>query len=247
MINRKIVQNRFNAASTSYENVAFIQKQSAQKLISILFERFADFYPHSILDLGAGTGYVSELLLPHFSKSAYTLNDMAPKMLERASMKFSHYSQFKFIVADMEFYDFSPHALIISNLALQWVNLENTIKKLYGRSDIIAFSCLLAGTFSEWENIFKKNGLLSPLQKYPHEQALADFLYSLHPSCHYFEVETFEVKFPTAKTFVQYLKDLGANVSHHPISLPALRSIIKTYQQPFDITYKVFFALLQRV
>lgn len=241
---RKIQQN-FNQASNSYDLVATVQKECAKKLIVELIKNFPHFQPSSILDLGTGTGYIPELLLPIFPKSTYTLNDIAPTMLEKAKEKLHAYKNLNFHLADIERSNFGFYPLIISNLALQWMNnLNNTLKKLYNHSDVFAFSCLLEGTFEEWANMFQSLPL--PTYSYPSRQSLESYLLSLQPKERFFDVQEFSLTFTSLFAFIHYLKKLGAHTSHQKVSLASLRQLLQSYQNEFTITYKVFFGLLKR-
>ena len=91
--NKRKIQRRFDAASTSYEQVATVQSECAGILTKMLIQRIPDFNPSSILDLGTGTGYVPESLMQKFQKSVYTLNDISPKMIEQVQLKFKGHPQ----------------------------------------------------------------------------------------------------------------------------------------------------------
>ncbi len=67
---KKKIRNYFNKASNSYENVAYVQRQSAEFLVEKLLE-VNDIYPQTILDLGTGTGYIPELLIKYYPKSLF--------------------------------------------------------------------------------------------------------------------------------------------------------------------------------
>ena len=82
------IKNHFNRAGNSYDKVACVQKQSAGLLVKKLQSFDSSSYPQTILDLGTGTGYIPEILLPHYQNSLYTLNDIAPKMIEIVENKF---------------------------------------------------------------------------------------------------------------------------------------------------------------
>ena len=170
------IKNHFNRSGNSYDKVACVQKQSAGLLVKKLQSFDSSFYPQTILDLGTGTGYIPEILLPHYRNSLYTLNDIAPKMIEIVENKF------------LDRDNFQDHNLIISNLALQWINnLEKTLEKFYKKSNILAFSCLLDGTFKEWNNIVRNCNIISVIKKYPKEKVLISFLNKLNPKTYHFD------------------------------------------------------------
>ncbi|MBV0900097.1 MAG: methyltransferase domain-containing protein [Wolbachia endosymbiont of Fragariocoptes setiger] len=243
-LKKKFIKSNFDRASSSYDRVAFIQKLCATRLVSYLKKYFPEFYPHSILDLGTGTGYVTEILFNFFPQSKFILNDLSFDMLIKAQEKLVN-KEVEVILADMEEQNFSFHNLVISNLALQWVNnLNNVIRRFYKNSDVFAFSCLLDGTFNEWSQIFLESFLPIPTYQYPLKQELESYLLSLKPSKYFFDSQEFKLKFSSSSEFIKYLKDLGANHSSHKISLAELKKIITTYKDEFCITYKVFFGVL---
>ncbi|AXI24640.1 Malonyl-CoA O-methyltransferase BioC [Cardinium endosymbiont of Sogatella furcifera] len=240
------IKSNFDRASSSYDSVASIQKKCAIELVNYLKKYAATFYPDSILDLGTGTGYIPKILSCYFPESQFTINDLSPNMLAQAKKKLEN-KKVEFILGDMEIQNFDFHDLVISNLALQWVNDHNkVIKKFYEHSRIFAFSSLLDGTFSEWSKIFIESSLPTPTHQYPSRQALEDYLLSLTPSKCFFNSQEFHLAFSNSSSFIKYLNNLGANYSNQQILVSDLKKIIKTYTDKINITYKVFFGILSK-
>lgn len=246
-LQKRYIQDNFSRASSSYDNVAFVQKECAAKLVGLLKSYLPGFYPRSILDLGTGTGYAAEVLFSLFPQSKFILNDISPNMLAKTREKLVGYKKVEFILSDMETLNLSFHDLVISNLALQWVsNLKEMIRKSYNNSDVFVFSCLLDGTFSEWTKIFMKSSLPVPTYQYPSKQELESYLLHLEPKRYFFDSQEFILCFPSASEFIRYLKNLGANLSSQTIPLSDLRKVIQTYTGKINVTYKVFFGVLSR-
>jgi malonyl-CoA O-methyltransferase len=245
MNKQKIIRN-FSRASNSYDEAAYIQRECAKILVSNLSEYY-DFYPDSILDIGTGTGYIPEILLKTFPKAEYTLNDISSSMIEFNKAKFELYKNFNYCLGDMETMEVTSHDLIITNFALQWTDdLEKTIKKLYSKANILAFSCLLYGTFKEWENITKSYCINAPIKEYPSERELEEMLIYLKPRNYNFKRRRMEIKFPNVASFLNYLKNLGANSEKENIPFSELKNIIQNNDDTFSTSYDVFFAILER-
>jgi len=241
------ISQQFNKASHTYETAAHVQKICAEQLTQKLLTTLPDFYPASILDLGTGSGYIPEILLSHFPQSRYTLNDIAPSMLEKAKKKFRAFSQFQFCAGDMENLNIDFHALTISNLALQWANdLSNTLKKYYANTQVLAFSSLALGTFQEWTNIFDQYGQPSPVHPYPSEKELYDLLQQLNPVNYSYETQDFQIAFGSPQAFMHYLKQLGASTPNTEVPFNVLKKIV-AHQEPLTVTYKVFFGILGKL
>lgn len=248
MIDKEQVWHHFHRASSSYDKVAEIQRHCAALLIKQLESTLPNFIPSSILDLGTGTGYIPEILLKKFPASRYSLNDIASGMLERGRQKFGASDQFSFILGDMESLDFASHDLTTSNFALQWADdFEATITKLYKSSEVLAFSCLLDGTFEEWRRIFEVESLPIPTYQYQPQKKLEAIFLSLKPAQYSFEARDYQMTFPNALAFMRHLKQLGASTPSHTISLRDLRNLIMINDREIKVTYKVFFCILRRI
>lgn len=101
-MNTEEIKERFNSAAEEYDSRR-----------RILIPCFDDYYetttkflssiipePKAILDLGAGTGLLSEFWFKHFKNSVYTLVDVADQMMEVAKKRFWGLTNFNFIIAD---------------------------------------------------------------------------------------------------------------------------------------------------
>lgn len=123
MDNYEEISNSFNDVSQKYD-------EQRRKLIPC----FDDFYGIAtalatsnkkapvILDLGAGTGLLSSLLLTKFPDASITLIDISEKMLEVARLRLQMYPNVNYVVADytnylaQEKYDIIVSALSIHHL-----------------------------------------------------------------------------------------------------------------------------------
>ena len=241
------IEQSFDAASQSYEKVAYIQKQCAFHLVKILNIHYKNFTPRSIFDVGTGTGYIPEILLKFFPNAYYQLNDISDNMLTSARSKFIDNPRISFYKGDIETGRFNFHDLIISNLSLQWVeNLQLVIKNLYRKSNFLAFSCLVFGTFHDWNKRLESYGLEGIIKSYPSEGELQKFLQTLNPYKQYTKVKNFFLKFKNPISLMRYLKALGANTPVSNADFNKLLRLIKMDRNPCNLEYKVMFVLLEK-
>ncbi|GAJ46185.1 malonyl-[acyl-carrier protein] O-methyltransferase [Holospora elegans E1] len=241
------IQKNFNKASVSYDCVGKIQKSSAKFLVDEILN-FKNFDPKTILDVGTGTGYLPEFLLPKFGSSSFYLNDIADKMLEVCKIKFSKYSNVFYLPGDMLDLNACICDYVVSNLALQWVDdLRNALEFLNTKSsNLFAFSTLLEGNFYEWRDIINKYQTIH-LHKYPKEGDLVNVCFGIKKRNQIFQFwsKNFSLTLDSALEFVRYLKLLGACASLDSIHLTNFRKLIQEHQHPLTVTYKVFFGIFR--
>lgn len=245
----KQIQVRFNKASKSYDDVAWIQKDAAEFLVDKLL-KYQNFIPRTVLDVGTGTGYIPELLLEKFPKSSFYLNDIALAMLEVCKAKFAKTQNIYYLPGDMLELDADFYDCVISNLALQWsTDLQYAINFLHSQSsNIFAFSTLLDGTFEEWHNIISEYQSTKILD-YPKAEELISLCNKLKRNGQDFEfwLMDFPLSFKNPVSFMRYLKSLGASAPGNLIHLSNLKKLLKAEAQSLTVTYKIFFGIFRRV
>lgn len=91
-------------------------------------------YNPRILDLGAGTGLLTQLLWEKHPDAQFQLVDMAPEMLNIAKNRFSGQENFEYINKDYIKYDFDGlFDMIVSSLSIHHLN-HSDIKSLYQKA-----------------------------------------------------------------------------------------------------------------
>jgi malonyl-CoA O-methyltransferase len=144
-LDKKLIRQSFDAAAEHYDDVAVLQREVGQRLIERL--ELIKFTPQIILDVGAGTGFVSRELDKFYKNSRVLSMDIAPRMLQVARSNNSWMNKWfgdqDYICGDAEFLPFADNSvdLIFSNLTLQWCGE-------------------LERTFAEFRRVLKPEGLL---------------------------------------------------------------------------------------
>lgn len=131
MENNKVL-DAFNKASTDYDKY---RKQAIPHMdiyYNTVIKLTENYQNPKILDLGAGTGILTELLYKQHPQSNITLLDLSTDMLNVAKTKFNN-TKFKYITADYLEYDFTEnYDIIVSSLSIHHLTDEEK-KTLYAK------------------------------------------------------------------------------------------------------------------
>jgi len=230
MINKQLLKKRFNNHAKTYDAYAGVQKSMANQLIDQLPTNFFN-QKIAILEVGCGTGYLTQLLCKKFPKAAITAVDLSSGMIELAKKKIRE-NRVSFICGDIEELSIERHYdLIISNATFQWFNsLHTTIKKLYKQlkpTGSLLFSTFGNRTFQELHSCYshakQKLGLFSnssPGQSFFSLEELSQICEQAlvplreHPF-KLSKMEKLEVQyFPTVQAFFTSIKKIGASNSN---------------------------------
>ena len=201
-MNKDLIQKRFAKNLDTYNDNAKIQKKMAERLLSFLDRK--DF--NDILEIGCGTGFLTQLVNDSFNFNTYTANDIVEsceKYVKEINPKIN------FIPADIEKAvenSDKKYDLIISNAAFQWVeNLESFIKLLV--SKLNDGGVLLFSTFGP-ENFREVNFVLGKTLPYYSANELQEIVKGYK---NVVEQEMHVMAFKTPKDILKHIKSTGVN------------------------------------
>jgi malonyl-CoA O-methyltransferase len=243
---KNLINQRFSHASKSYNDDSALQAASAAELIKLLEEIFPDFVPRSILDLGTGTGHGAREAIKRFPVSALTVNDLSHPMLEQALKNLPEGTLA--LSGDFEALELNSYDLVMSNFAFQWAeDLESLIKKLIPKSKVLAFNCLLEGTFGSWSSLLESHGLPSTGLKYPRQEEVLFLLESQSGTKHHVGYLDLKLDFPDLLSFIYYLKRIGASSSQVSLGYSQMKDFVLGFKEPFSVEYKVMNVVMGRM
>lgn len=236
------VLKAFNQAAETYDQYAVVQRCVAHKLADLLSPLVP--LPRTILEIGCGTGFLTELVHRQNPQAFYRATDLAPAMVEVCRKKVG--SAITYGVIDGERVALDQQAdWIISNLTFQWFRtLEVSLKNLWDQTSLLAFTLLVDGTFSEWKQLYAKVGLKDRSQPLIPIDHLDQICQRLQPTKLTVFVEQEKEHFSSSRAFIRYLKQSGAST---PASSDELGcSFPAMPQEGMDMTYRVAYCLLQK-
>ena len=223
-MNKDLIQKRFAKNLDTYNDNAKTQKKMAERLLSFLDRK--DF--NDILEIGCGTGFLTQLVNEKFSFKTYTANDIVEsceKYVKEINPKIN------FIPADIEKAvenSDKKYDLIISNAVFQWVeNLESFIKLLV--SKLNDGGVLLFSTFGP-ENFREVNFVLGKTLPYYSANELQEIIKGYKSVI---EQEMHVMAFKTQKDILKHIKSTGVNALE-------MVSWTKTDMQKFENGYNNF-------
>lgn len=240
MPDKELISRNFSASAADYDQHAVMQREMADKLLSLLPPYPI---PHTkILDLGCGTGYLTKMLSERFPAARVEGIDIAPGMIAVAGKQ--KRNNLFFEVGDGEEVAGSNYDLVVSNASLQWMSVEKTFAHVAGL--LKPGSYFLFTTFGPKTLIELKNCGFR-VNDFPDTVAIEQLL---KPDFHnvFLASQVIHEEFPGVKELIYSLKELGAQTSDEgeTFSPSAFRQYKEKYGDgegitaSFELIYGVF-------
>jgi tRNA (cmo5U34)-methyltransferase len=163
----KILKSKFDRGAKKYDRQRHQIIPNLDQMYDMMTElASSDFSRPKILDLGAGTGLLTNYIFKKYSQGHFTLLDISKEMLNIARERFKGNPNFKFINEDYLESDFvEKYDIIISSLSIH--HLKNHSKrKIYSKmyeslnkGGIFLNLDQIYAPSAENENIYQRNWL----------------------------------------------------------------------------------------
>jgi malonyl-CoA O-methyltransferase len=235
---RNAIVAAFDAAAPTYDAMTLVQREVAEALVARAASRLA-VLPKTILDLGAGTGHVTENALRQWPHAELTALDAAPAMLALLGVKFPGVATIHRDAARLD--GICRYDLILSSMMLHW--LAKPREALAHWRDFLAPGGMMmvalpvSGSLGEWRELTRAAGLADGLWAFPAENFAEDL-------CASAEIVDVPAVYPDAIAFLRGLKGTGAHKSRpdaRPAPAAALRRLLARQSGPFTATFRVAF------
>jgi malonyl-CoA O-methyltransferase len=239
--NMPAVVRAFDAAAGTYDALSQAQRQIAQNLVA----QAHDEAPRKILDLGCGTGHLTEAALRRWPRAKIIALDRAPSMLAALERKFPGV---RTILGDAaESAALGEFDLIFSSMMLHWLPEPRRAlmdwRELLAPAGRLHVALPVEGSFDEWCAACSCIGVADGLWLFPKQ----DFAAGLAVDS---RIEAHPTTFADARAFLKSLKSTGAHSArrdHRPLAPQILRRLLAMQQGPFTATFRIQYLALAGV
>lgn len=251
----EILRN-FSKSAHCYHEEALLQQICANRLMAYLQEAQQEIVPGDILEIGCGTGFITEHLFRLFSDRIFCITDASPLMLQACYEGLGGLRPFvdsEFKILDGENFNTSKkYALIVAGLVFQWFEaLKNSIDRLMQglvSGGSLFFSVLESQSFPEWRAYCQELGLPYTGNRLPELSVLCEM--PISPLCKKTVwQETVKMAHPSAGHFFKHLKMIGAGteLSQKQLKPHEMKRLIQHWNtqcpEGVTITYHVVYCM----
>lgn len=220
----KLVRRAFNNAAATYDEHAFLQREIANRL----FERldYIRLNPARILELGSGTGYVTEKLLARNPAAQIIAVDLAPAMVAATKKKIAPAKLFDklfrrspihhAICADAEAIPLAAESIdfAISSLTLQWCDpqiVANEMARVLRPEGLFMFTTFGPDTLKELRQAFRAVDDKPHVNTFVDMHDIGDMLSGAGFQDPVMDCEIITITYSELKTLMRELKGIGAH------------------------------------
>ena len=244
----------FDKKASSYDKYSLIQDEVAQRLCDRLSN--ITIKPVSILDIGCGTGYLSDMLFKLYPLANITCLDISLNMLEESHKKNSNLNC---ILSDAENMPFKNNKfdLIISSFTLHWCfEIEKIFFDIYrflNDKGLFLFTTVGPSTLDELDTAYYEAGdSVRHTNYFSDMHTYGDLLLKLGFHDPVMDTEIIVIEYASFRDVLDSLKKTGANtvVGQEPkfISKSSYQKLSKNYPVNKDgnrlpVTYEIIYGI----
>lgn len=242
MLVKERIKYCFNTAMHTYEDAAWVQRTVAEKLVKRLPKKKNT--KTEILEMGCGTGLLSQQLISHFPAGHFLITDYAENMVSTCKQRFQNNDAVEVALQDAEkFSSDKQFDLITSSMTLHWVNdlpacLQELTKYLKPNGELgVAF--LGENSLQEWRKLCNQMHITPGTPLFPSLAFLQQHVTEMQ-----FEKENYAHEYSSLYAFLKSLKNLGAHAArgdYLPFSSGKLRQLLRSHDHKIKINYEIIY------
>jgi len=245
-IDKKAARAAFNRAASSYDAVAALQLEIGSRLLERL--DIIKMIPTSILDVGCGTGAVTQKLAQRYRHATIYALDFASHMLSVANDKKTWRQKYwqrtlQLVCGDAERLPIQNESIdfIFSNLTLQWCNqLDQTFaefRRVLKPGGLVMFSTLGPDTLKELRSSWQRVDTNHHVHTFIDMHDIGDTMVRAGLADPVMDMENITVTYRDIRKLMRELKQLGA---HNASSLRPQQLTGKSHFKQMLANYEQF-------
>lgn len=237
-MSRKVsIANRFTKSIPTYDLNAALQIRVAKTLGELL----PTLEEPEVLELGSGTGILTDHLLQHYPRGRFLITDISSAMIGSCMSKYAPDPQIKYAVMDCDALSSDQrYDIIVSSMVLHWssdpvasLDLQRRLLKPGGR---VVYCTIGPHNFPEWRETLSTLGHRAGLVSVPCLPGLV-------------HEEKIPINYGSAEAFLKVLKSTGASVArpgYRPMALHALKKACYEFNRAYKgtVTWHVVYGIL---
>lgn len=233
------IHSAFQKNAIHYEKHAKVQYEIGLNLIERL--DYIRLKPRYILDLGCGTGNITELLVKRYPKATVYAIDLAFNMLKESKQKQGWLKKWSLCQSDMQKLPFVERQfdLVIANQVIHWADaIPNLFKEIYRVMNLqgcLLFSTLGPDSFKELQAAWRQVDEYEHINPFLDMHDIGDHLLAQRFQDPVVDMEYLTIHYPSLPALLSSLKKQGVrnlNPKRNPglTGRHILRAVEKAYQ-----------------
>jgi len=218
MFDKLKVRHSFDRAASSYDEAAVLQREVSQRMLERL--DLIKMQPETILDVGAGTGFVAQGLAGRYKQASIIELDMSVNMLLQSRQKTPWYRRlFKeklSVCGDAENLPFADASvdMLFSSLTIQWCNdLQKTFNefmRVIKPGGLLMFTTFGPDTLKELRQSWSEVDQSAHVSHFLDMHDVGDMLLQARMAEPVMDVEQFTLTYESVSSLVNDLRAIGA-------------------------------------
>ena len=214
-LDRPGIRASFDRASAGYEATAVLQARVADELLTRL-EPF-QFAPRVVLDLGAGTGRMTQKLKKRYRRALVIALDLAPGMLREASRYQHLFRRFERVCGDAQRLPLADATVdvLVSSLMLQWCDPPDQafaeIRRVLKPGGFVAFSTFGPDTLRELRSAWQQADGANHVNRFLDMHDIGDAVVRAGLSEPVLDVDRLQLTYGDTLALMRDLKAIGAH------------------------------------
>lgn len=234
-LNKSLIEKRFAAHLSSYNKYASVQSGICGYL-GLLVDKYVDIEVSRVLEVGAGTGFLTSVLSRKFNSAHWVINDITPHA-EEFIREVNAATNVTYVFGDAEKLKFeNKFDLVVSSSAVQWFDdLESFIASLEMTKD----GYIVLSSFGT-RNFEQINKILGIGLKYKSLEELTEIVSNSGFKIIHSEQQIKTLEFDSPLSVLKHIKMTGVNsVENFVWTRTKLNNFCDRYEKEFNnfLTY----------